>query len=284
QWTEAALALGTSRPDLAALRSAALVAEGGLLYWQADVARSTARYAEALSLARAANDGARIVEALGNLGMMIASTGRTSEAATMLAEGMTLAKASGDREALAVLLFGDAYRIAVEGRLDESYAGFARAATLFREVGNVYWEATSLHGLGQVRRLAGDAASAEPLYREALIRLNGLADRAGVAVELDLLAVTAIMLGDSIGGMRLAGAASGLRDALGAGQLLEVQVYRPPSEMALDLLDPVVAREAAAEGRSWSLAAAVAYALGPDPLPSAVAVEPMLGSSAAASA
>jgi hypothetical protein len=200
----------------------------------------------------------------------------------MFAEGTALAEASGDRDALAVLLFGDAYRFAVERRLDESYAGFERAATLFREVGNVYWEATSLHGLGQVRRLAGDAASAEPLYREALVRLNGLADRAGVAVELDLLAVTAIMLGDPIRGMRLAGAASGLRDALGAGQLLEVQVYDPPSEMALNLLDPVVAREALAEGRSWSLAAAVAYALGPDALPRAARSELVVGSSASA--
>jgi predicted ATPase/class 3 adenylate cyclase len=282
QWTEAALALAMSRSDLAALRSAALVADGGLLYWQADLVASTARYAEALSLARAVDDASRIVEALGNLGMMIASTGRTSEAATMFAEGMPLAEASGDRDALAILLFGDAYRLAVEGRLDDSYAGFERAATLFREVGNVYWEATSLHGLGQVRRLASDAASAEPLYREALIRLNGLADRAGVAVELDLLAVTAIMLGDPVRGMRLAGAAAGLRDALGAGQWLELQVYRPPTDMALELLEPVVAREALAEGRSWSLAAAVAYALGPDVPARPAPAESVVGSSASA--
>jgi predicted ATPase len=63
QWTEAALALATTRSDLAALRSAALVAEGGLLYWQADMARSTDRYVEALSLARSANDAGWIVEA-----------------------------------------------------------------------------------------------------------------------------------------------------------------------------------------------------------------------------
>ena len=167
----------------------------------------------------------------------------------------------GDRDALGVLQFGEAYGIALEGRLDESYAGFDRAAALFREIGNVYWEATSLDGLGQGRRLGGDPASAEPLYREALVRLNGLGDRAGVAVELDLLSVAAIMLGDPVRGMRLAGAASGLRDALGAGQLLEVQIYSPPTQLIVGLLDPVVAGEALAEGRSWSLAAAVAYAL-----------------------
>ena len=282
QWTAAALSLATSRSDLAALRAAALVAEGGLLYWQADLAGATARYAEALSLARLAGDQARITDALANLGIMIAASGRTSEAATMLAEGMALAEASGDRDALAVLMFGDAYLIAVEGRLDESYAAFERAATFVREDGNVYWEATSLHGLGQVRRFGGDAASAEPLYREALIRLNGLADRAGVAVELDLLAVTAIMLGDPVRGMRLAGAAAGLRDALGAGQLLEVQVYRRPTEMALEVLDTVVAEEALAEGRSWSLAAAVAYALGPDVSGRSVPAESLIGSSASA--
>ena len=120
------------------------------------------------------------------------------------------------------------------------------------------------------------------LARTALIRLNGLGDRAGVAVELDLLAVTAIMLGDPVRGMRLAGAASGLRDALGAGQLLEVQVYRPPSEMASELLDPVVAREALAEGRSWSFAAAVAYALGPDVPARSAPADLIVGSSASA--
>ena len=99
---------------------------------------------------------------------------------------------------------------------------------------------------------------------------------------MDLLAVTAIMLGDPVRGMRLAGAASGLRDALGAGQLLEVQVYRPPSEMASELLDPVVAREALAEGRSWSFAAAVAYALGPDVPARSAPADLIVGSSASA--
>jgi predicted ATPase/class 3 adenylate cyclase len=264
QATEAALALGMSRPDLAAWRSAALVADGGLRYWQGDFAGATTRYGDALSLARMAGDPARIVDALGNLGMMVAAAGRTHEAAAILVEGMALAEASGDREALGVLLFGDGYRITVEGRLEEAYASFERAAAAFGAAGNTYWEATSVHGLGQVRRLAGDATRAEPLYREALIGLAELGDRAGVAVELDLLAVTAIMLGDDIGGMRLAGAAAGLRDALGAGQLLDVQAYRPPTEMVAATLDPVVAQDALAEGRSWSLAAAVAYALGPD--------------------
>jgi len=46
------------------------------------------------------------------------------------------------------------------------------------------------------------------------------------------------MLGGPVRGMRLAGAASGLRDALGAGQMLEVQVYRPPTEMALEVSIP----------------------------------------------
>jgi hypothetical protein len=61
-----------------------------------------------------------------------------------------------------------------------------------------------------------------------------------------------------------------------------VQVYRPPSEMALNLLDPVVAQETLAEGRSWSLAAAVAYALRPDAPPRAARSELVVGSSASA--
>jgi hypothetical protein len=126
------------------------------------------------------------------------------------------------------------------------------------------WEETSVHGLGQVRRLEGTPADAEPLYREAQTRLDRLGDRAGAAVELDLLAVTAIMLGDPVRGLRLAGAAAALRGALGAGQLFAVQVYRPPTELAEGALDAPVAADAFVEGRSWSLPAAVAYAVGPD--------------------
>ena len=81
QWAEAALALSVTRPDLAAERSAAWSPKEAP--WQADMTGSTARYVEALALARAADDGARIAEALGNLGMMIASTGHTVDAATM---------------------------------------------------------------------------------------------------------------------------------------------------------------------------------------------------------
>lgn len=262
QWTEAALTMPGRR--LEARRSAALIAKGGLLYWQADMTQSTASYVDALTMARLADDDARLVEALANLGMMVAAAGRTTDAANLSAEGMRRAQTSGDQRAVALLVFGDAYRTALEGRLDESYAMFERGLAMFQEVGDVYWEATSLHGLGQCRRLAGAAAEAEPLYREALIRLDGLGDRAGVAVELDLLAVTAIMLGDPVRGVRLAGAAMALRELLGAGQLLAVQVYQPPTELAAGTLDEQVVTEALAEGRSWSLRAAVAYALGPE--------------------
>ncbi len=125
---------------------------------------------------------------------------------------------------------------------------------------DLFWEGTSYHAIGQCQRLAGRPAEAEPAYRSALERLARLGDRSGVAVELDMLAVVAAELGDPVRALRLASAAAAIRDAIGAGQLLSMQVYRDPGEMVEGRLKPAQAAEATAEGRSWSLASAIAYA------------------------
>jgi tetratricopeptide (TPR) repeat protein len=257
QWTAAAL--GPSAAALPAAISAALVADGSLAYWQADYPTATARYADALEQARRAGDDRAIGEAIFNLSMMVTAQGRTDEAAELLLEGERRFPAD-DEHARGRLTFARGYAAALSGRLAEATELAEQSVGFFKRIGDLYWEGTGYHAVGQCLRLGGRPMEAEPFYQAALARLAQLADRSGVAVELDMLAVVAVEMADPIRALRLAGAASAIRDAIGAGQLLEIQVYRDPVEMLRGSIDEQQAADAIAEGRSWSLAAAVAYA------------------------
>ena len=257
QWAAAAL-----RADAAASPSAisaALVADGSLAYWQADYMTATDLYADALEHARRSGDDRMIGEVLFNLSMMLTSQGRIEEATELLTEGERRFSAE-DEQARGRLDFARGYAAALSGRVDEATELAKELVATFKRLGDVYWEGTSYHAVGQCLRLGGRPMEAEPYYQGALARLAKLGDRSGVAVELDMLAVVAVDLADPIRALRLAGAAAGIRDAIGAGQLLEMQVYRDPVEMLRGRIDHAQASDAVAEGRSWSLAAAVAYA------------------------
>ena len=257
QW--AAEALQTEATASPAAVSAALVADGSLCYWQADYPTATARYVDALRHARVADDDRVIAEALFNLSMMLTSQGRTEETSELLAEA-ELRSVSDDEAGRGRLTFARGYAAALSGRLNEATQLAEEAVVIFKSVGDLYWEGTSYHAVGQCLRLGGRAMDAETFYQSALARLAKLGDRSGVAVELDMLAVVAVELADPIRALRLAGAAAAIRDAIGAGQLLEIQVYRDPVELLRGSIDNAKTAEAIAEGRSWSLPAAVAYA------------------------
>jgi predicted ATPase/class 3 adenylate cyclase len=261
----AAEALRSDAAASPAAISRAMVADGSLAYWQADYPTATARYVDALAQARLADDDAMIADALFNLSMMLTSGGRTDEATELLAEAERRSDASDEPGRGGRLAFARGYAAALSGRLDEATGLAEQAVTIFKGVGDLYWEGTSYHAVGQCLRLGGRPMEAEPFYQSALVRLAKLGDRSGVAVELDMLAVVAVELADPIRALRLAGAAAAIRDAIGAGQLLEIQAYRDPVEMLRGRIDDAQAAEAIAEGRSWSLAAAVAYANRSDP-------------------
>lgn len=264
QW--AAEALQSDGAASVAAMSGALVADGSIAYWQADLTSATARYVDAVAHARLADDDRVVAEAVFNLSMMLTWEGRTEEALELLAEGDMRIASARDEPGRGRMVFARGYTAALTGRLDEATALAQEAVTIFKDVGDLYWAGTSLHAVGQCLRLGGRALEAEPLYQNALAQLAKLGDRSGVAVELDMLAVVAVELADPIRALRLAGAAAAIRDAIGAGQLLEIQVYRDPVETLRGSLDDAQIADAVAEGRSWSLPAALAYANRAEPV------------------
>ena len=258
EWT--AEALQAERPWSGATMARALLADGSLAYWQADTATATARYAQALEQARRTDDHAVLAEVLFDHAFMLTAEGRSDEALELLAESETHFRSVGDNPGLGRVAFGRCFATALLGRIEDAVEWAEQALATFSRTGDLYWEGTAHHALGQCYRLSGRPAQAEESYRSALDLLSRLGDRSGVAVELDMLAVVAAQMGDARRALRLAGAAASIRDAIGAGQLVAIQMYRDPVEIVSGQIPPAEAEELLSEGRSWSVPAAIAYA------------------------
>jgi len=253
---EALLAAG---PFSEAAHARALIADGSLAYWQGDVETAATRYGSALEHARRAADDSVLGEALFNLAFMLGGD-RPAASLELLAESEARFSVVGDDDGLGRVAFGRCFATAMLGRADEAVGWAEQALDIFRRTDNLYWEGTAHHALGQCYRLSARPAQAEDAYRNALEQLALLEDRSGIAVEFDMLSVVAAELADPRRSLRLAGAAAAIRHAIGAGQLLAIQFYRDPVELVSGQLPEAEVADLMAEGASWSLPAAIAYA------------------------
>ncbi|GAA0922468.1 LuxR C-terminal-related transcriptional regulator [Nonomuraea longicatena] len=135
-----------------------------------------------------------------------------------------------------------------------------------------------LVGLGRISIELGDFDGARARLAESLALSSGLGQRAAAVELVDAFAELAQREGDHARAVRLAAAASALRERMGGGFLLgagaRAQEVLAPARR--ELSEPVAAR-LWAEGRSMPWHQAIEYAVGepsPDPLPSAPVAVP----------
>jgi predicted ATPase len=212
-------------------REAALETAGGLAYWLADMTATTAAYHESLALARAIGDPARISNALYNLSFLpVWSTQtkksvaeRAQDADTQLAEALALARQVGDRAAIARCLWAMGNTLAY---LRKDYAAalvpLAEAIPIFREAGDHFGLAWSLHSEGIARLRIGDLAAARAAFDEQVALLGDARDPSGLAIALANQAQLAVAEGDRLRAARLAGASAALRQLTGADLVSKV--------------------------------------------------------------
>jgi predicted ATPase len=207
-----------------ARREAALEAAGGLSYWLADWPTTSAAYDEALVLARASGDPARISNALYNLSFMVVRTqvderfadggGRTEADAD---EALALARQVGDRALIARCLWARANVITyVRKDIPAALEALQESIRLSREIGDHFGLAWALHGQGMGRLKLGDVASARAALDEQIALLGEARDPSGVAIALGNQSQLAAAEGDRLRSIRLAGASAALRHLSGA--------------------------------------------------------------------
>jgi predicted ATPase/class 3 adenylate cyclase len=213
-------------------REGALEAAGGLAYWLADWATTTASYDEALVIARASGDPARISKALFNLSFLPvwaqvdeAFSGRAERAEAEIEEALVLARQVGDREAIARVLWARANTINyLRKDVPASLAALQESIALSREVGDHFNLAWALHGEGLGRLKLGDLAAARAALDEQITLLGEARDPSGVAIALSNHAQLALAEGDPLRSIRLSGASAALRHLTGAELVSKIDV------------------------------------------------------------
>jgi tetratricopeptide (TPR) repeat protein len=259
RWSEDALAL----PEAAGRTShrfSALVALGGLAYWQEDVPAFRSAYEEATAVARDLGDPSMEAEALYNMAYAPAYEGDLDTAVLMFEKAQAMFEGLGNRRGVADVLWVLGIIARLRGNLPESRRLGERSLELHRETGDLFGVTDALHTVGRTALAQGDLATAASSFLEALGNDERVENRTGMAIVMDNLAAKASAEGQHLRALRLGGASEAIKEAAGG--------HAPPA--LIDLPDPRVAARAVLgdaavdaaweEGRAMTLDQAVAYA------------------------
>jgi predicted ATPase/class 3 adenylate cyclase/DNA-binding CsgD family transcriptional regulator len=294
-----------------ALRARALQAAGYLAEIQGDVVTARRHHEEALRLFRGLDDGFGVESVLGALGQVAILEGNFQEAEVLIEEALHRSRERGDRLSIAATLGTLADIIHKQGNfvraralieeaievkrqvatpreiaghvihlsvLLEEQGEYAAARELCERTLDAHLRATDQRmfalvtaRLGGLATLQGDIETARSALSESLPALEGLGDPGGVAFVLEGFAALAVVQVQPGRALRLAGAASAIRDSV-AAPLSEVGLagLDKKLQLARQALGEGAAAAAWAAGRKLTRAEAIAEALA-EPAPEVVA-------------
>jgi predicted ATPase/class 3 adenylate cyclase len=206
--------------DVPDAREAALEAAGGIAYWQGDMDASRAWYGEALDLARASGDLARIASAVYNMGFTYAFTELNEEdaarARAIATEAVDLFRQLGDEGGIARALWG-------LSTVEFFFRDYPRAITLasealeiFRRLGDRFMTAWALYMLAG-SNLTLDKEAMRRYLEEALPIFVENEDKSGYGLVFDAFATLEWANGNVPRAMQLAGYAAASERSTGTG-------------------------------------------------------------------
>lgn len=183
---------------------------------QGDVATSRSLFEESLVVWRELGDRVAIARALSNLANVRKLRGEYAPARSLYAESLTIFRELGDRTGAAWSLNhqGDAAR--AQGEAAAARSLYEESLMTFRELGDRWGIASSLADLGSLACDQRDYVVAHSLYSESIKIFQELEHKRGIARLLECFASSAAAQLKPERALRLAGAASALRQSLGA--------------------------------------------------------------------
>ena len=293
---------GAATPNKA--RARALFSAGVLTTGQGDYATADALIRESLEIARQLGDKHGVAVALNALAVVARDRGEIAIARSLFEESLVLWRELGDLKAVARAVNNLANIVKLQGDNTYACSLYAECLSIFRELGDRTGMAWSMNSQGDVARDRGDCAAAQTLYEQSLEIFRELDDRWGIASTLADLGSLAREQGnysvahsrycESIGlyqeldhkrgvarlleylacsaaaqrgaerSLRLAGAASALRQNVGAPLTPAEQAKLEASLCLRQALTTAVGAKAWAEGRALSVEKAIAEALMPE--------------------
>lgn len=289
-------------PIPAIARIKALLGAGGLSVLQGDSLAARTYYQQALGLCQQPDDKVSMATILQNLGNVACHLGEYAEGRAFYERSLTLYRELGNKrgearglhnmgfgarlvgdnaaarlsyeEALALRReIGDRHGIAITGgnlgelAIDEGDLARARvlleeSLAIRRELGNDYGAGHCLIWLANVARAEHDDRQMLSYFKEGLALLQKVGDSEGIVSSLEWLASVLAEGSQVEQGVRLWGAAEGIREAIGIPMpLLDRSHQEEAIARARAECDQAAFARAWAEGRAMTLDQAIAFAL-----------------------
>ncbi len=220
------------------------------------------RYEASLFIREELDDKPRIASLLSNLGIVARYQGDYALARSLHLDSLKMRRELGDRVAISISLNNLGNVALDQGDYGEARSCLEEAVKLRGEIGDPWAVASSLNNLGNVVRTQGDYAAARTLYEQSFAINRGLGDRWAIAYLLEDMGGLAALQSQPERALRLVGAASTLREAIGAPlSPAEKNKLETLLVKARQLLDETAQNTTLAEGQAMSLAQAIEYAL-----------------------
>jgi non-specific serine/threonine protein kinase len=248
-------------------RGRVLAGAGELARMQGDYTTARARHEETVGIYQGLDDQRGGAVALRNVGLVAIFQGDYAAARAALEQCLEFCRALQDRAgtAMALNILGEAFDWA--GDHKRALALSIESLAIRREIGDRWAIASSVNNIANATLSSGNPSSAAELYRECLNIWAEFGDRWRIAYVLDGLAGVAAITGQPERALRLAGAAAGIRDAIGSpyAHPFQQRVERWLDPARRRLTEPLLSSSRAA-GYTLTLEQAIAYALTDEPL------------------
>jgi predicted ATPase/DNA-binding CsgD family transcriptional regulator len=236
---------------------------GATAMQEGDNAMARARFEETLAIQRTLGDDLGVAETLNNLANLAHQRGDLDVARSLYQESLVIDRVIGYRPDV---VLHNLATIALElGDLVEARRLFEESIAIKRALDDNQGLALSLSEFGEVAAAQGNQTEAQRLFSEALDLQVDLGDRAGIAFVLERWAAAAAASSGAERALHLAGAASALRESIGAPLSSEARsALAAKLEPARGALSSSAAAAAWDRGRAMSVEVAVSYALSLD--------------------
>ena len=243
----------------AATLAAALIALGGLTYWQNDFATTQLHYEEALRTFESIEDDRGIAEASYNLGFLFLIEGDTKRSREIHRRSLAIYESLDDELNVAFAKWGLAMTSIHDRELTEAERLAQEALVSFDRHHNWFGRSLGEFVILQIERIAGRYDKVLADLRESLQRPESH-NAATLSSLLELQANTEIALGHPRRGLKLAAAADHMRTEYGGGAPPPLLDLEDPRALVTNVLGRETMDSIWSEGQQMSIEETIAYA------------------------
>jgi adenylate cyclase len=173
-------------------------------------------YEKSMDISRELGDKYQIANLLNNLGIIARRRGDYQEASRLQKQGLEIRQEIGNRFGIATSL-NNLGVIAMDVEDFEAAREYSEEGLkVYREIGSKFYIANALNNLGNALRAQGEFEAARQHYSESLEINRELGDGWAIAYILEDIGSLAVLSGQAARALCLIGAASALREKIGA--------------------------------------------------------------------